>query len=99
MKKPYDDYPWTLETKHHVEGSEKYHEADLQIWSGNEFVAVIPPSYAAKRRGNANLIVAAPEMLEALQNLLSSYEDETSGTFELSLINARNVIKKAKGLE
>jgi hypothetical protein len=56
------------------------------------------PAAAIKQTANARLIAAAPELLEALENLLKVHEGE-GGTQHNAADMARAAIAKAKGEE
>ncbi len=69
--------------------------------SSDFFVAIMPPKtgtmWTVRHEANANLIAAAPEMLESLKRLLNL----TSAANELEIVEAwqgaRDAIAKAKG--
>lgn len=74
--------------------------AHLEITFGEDGECICDTVY---QREDANLIAAAPELLEALKELISGYEDrEQSGMFDMlvhgDLIEKANIaIKKALG--
>lgn len=81
---------------------------DIEIWSDNELVCNIPTwdpdntgyNVCNEVAANANLIAAAPDMLEALEELTAMVErqpdfnDDGDG---LMLSRCHKAIKKAKG--
>ena len=84
--------PWTVESL--VDGY------DIQAPEAGCFVATASDPEmvwgAVTRKGDAHLIAAAPELLEALENLLKVYEGE-GGTQHHAGDMARAAIAKAKG--
>lgn len=87
--------PWSVDrnnvhsgriaTIHHCIGNDW-----IEIWSPNW------PDTEEKQESNANLIAAAPELLEALQDMVESYQYESSME-NPSLLKARAAIAKALG--
>lgn len=106
--------PWHCDDVHPDSGS-------IMIGSAKDWVCVMchkPDDYAAERGddeenerqtlSNARLIAAAPELLEALKNLVAAYDsaihDEYDGTEMLSCLlgeadSARAAIAKAEGFQ
>ena len=87
--------PWRVEDQH-VEDSGQFEEA--RIWAGDKHVAVIRVGLAGSD-ANAHLIAAAPEMYEALKEMLTAIEME--GANGLRFFEARNsglaALLKAEG--
>lgn len=89
--------PWTIEKNHNGEG---LHGIDLQVWSGTEFIAVIPPSVVAKREENAKLIAAAPELLENFEKaikLIEHIQEKYGLVHQVTINDGKKLIQKAKG--
>lgn len=80
---------------------------DSYAWRGNEYLCIgIVTEEQVERREQrkatavAHLIAAAPELYEALNNLLSKLSvDDEEGLFEYAdpVINAREALAKARG--
>lgn len=93
----YTKGPWIVEKNHKGEG---LHGSDLQIWSNTEFIAVIPPSVVAKRNENANLIAAAPELLENFEKaikLIEHIQEKHGLVYAVTINEGYKLIQKAKG--
>ena len=72
-------------------------EVDV-IAEGGWFVAVACDSAGdGDTEANANLIAAAPDMLEALEKLVSRIDETRGPTADTALAAARAAIKKARG--
>lgn len=76
------------------------------MYGKEQDVAVINgPHESSNYRANAHLIAAAPEMLEALENIIAAHEASTYGDSDANLdllfdggfLIARAAIAKAKG--
>lgn len=78
--------PWVAECDTHIQG--KSGDGICEVFGDNT-------SYEEDIR-NAKLITAAPDLLEALQNMVSSYEYEAS-IDNPALLAARAAISKALG--
>lgn len=76
-----------IATIHHCIGNDW-----VEIWSPNW------PDSEETQEANANLIAAAPDLLEALQNMVTAYEYEAS-IDNPALLAARSAISKALGEE
>jgi hypothetical protein len=77
--------PWVAET---YDGFN-----DVRIESNNGPIAIVG---TGKGEANAALIAAAPEMLEALEELYLTFRDEIAESSELEKM-LQNIITKAKG--
>lgn len=73
---------------------------------GNWYVAGIQREHTKEDKANLRLISAAPDLLEALKDLLNQiktcYKEDSEGLlfvsdFDLNLDNANNAIAKAEG--
>jgi hypothetical protein len=70
----------------------------FSIFAGNEFVAFVGDSDGRTDcASNARLIAAAPELLEALKDLLEWFDDESRSPRPAPLKKARAAIAKAEG--
>lgn len=67
-----------------MEGS----KTDLEIWSGNECIAVV------RKKQDARLIAAAPDLLEALKDILNAGDKVSYLHAEMA---AKQAITKATG--
>ncbi len=59
-------------------------------------IGILNRSTAVENRANARLIAAAPELLEALKELLS-YEDVIHHSANKAILKAKQVLAKAEG--
>lgn len=94
MKQPkHTPGPWRVER----------HDGKTEIWSQNHFVARVDDALfmSAKKHGledgNARLIAAAPEMLEALAsalNFINGYGEQTKAGI---IYEIKSAIAKARG--
>lgn len=90
--------PWDMRIKDGMAVFDFNHDGQTKHWRFAECVVSLatddePQDYLM---ANANLISAAPEMLEALQNMVESYQYEASPD-NPALLQARAAIAKAIG--
>ena len=83
-----------------TKGPWEFHESSCKIVSSSSAITIADTydSYCeyGENTANANLIAAAPELLEALQAMIESYEHEAS-MHNRALLQARAAIAKALG--
>lgn len=92
-----------MKTGQHTPGTWHAHEGQIYPEETGHTLALIPYySGTEEQEANARLIAAAPELLAALQNLLSSYRADFSNITGAALnpteavIMAERAIQKAK---
>lgn len=92
----YTPGPWKLE--------QEPHRYFWQIFGDYKLVASVPTGgnknsdeQKARKRADAILVAAAPELLEALESLLSIVEQHDTPLSDPERIAARAAIAKAKG--
>ena len=88
--------PWV------VAGPNLIDQADAGIWGSGEFDFVICDMQRdgyedAEQKANALLISAAPDLLEALERLVSAARDVDHGYLDQAIDNAESAIAKARG--
>lgn len=75
-------------------------EARTSIWSGDIYVAEVMSVRESEsvKKANSNIIASAPELLEALQKMLSkAYKQNWNEQYPEELLLAEESIKKALG--
>lgn len=101
---------WTLDTiSGWTDGSDRDLNGDIyirkegdalpfgQIFTDTEEREMLDSEIIPERIAAARLIAAAPELLEALENITTGYDELLEGRYGISLRAAREAIAKAKG--
>ncbi len=102
--------PWILDTiSGWTDGSDRDLNGDIyirkegdalpfgQIFTDTEEREMLDSEIIPERIAAARLIAAAPELLEALENITTGYDELLEGRYGISLRAAREAIAKAKG--
>lgn len=102
MKEPkYSPAPWSVKGYFQVVSAPIEKEGHITVRHGicdTETGSYVSMSWE-EREANAKLIAASPELLEALQELISDLEEETLSTsINDSISRAKQAINKALGL-
>ena len=74
-----------------------FHHVCSVDWGGSDDDEPAIGEISGEDRANARLIAAAPELLEALENITTGYSELLEGRYGISLRAAREAIAKAKG--
>lgn len=83
--------PWTAVDK-------RPHSDGFSVFSNDQYIAFVGDSDGATNyKDNANLIAAAPELLGALELILSYHDDGNCVLHQDDVSMAKAVIKKALG--
>lgn len=90
--------PWLYEIAE--EDGEAFYSIRCRSTVGYRTIAGIWGGISDEKKANANLIASAPELLEALENLLPIAEKMIgkTGGVVCALMQAEDAINKAKGL-
>ncbi|EKY7761627.1 hypothetical protein RDJ50_004541 [Salmonella enterica] len=90
--------PWSMRIKDRMAIFDFNHNGETKHWRFAECVVSMATDDETQDylMANANLIYAAPEMLQALQNMVESYQYEASHD-NPALLQARAAIAKALG--
>lgn len=83
MKKQYTSGPWSV-------------DAYLGVVACGRIIALTGVDTGLHRDANARLIAAAPDLLEALKEMLDNHEDACTGYGEGAAEKARAAIAKAE---